>query len=126
MIALNAYLEMQREQSSAERYVDLFVHSEPAYYRQPCTHPRIEYIGVHYRFDGDDCNEPGGCMALCSLKDDCLRRLAGVGNGSGLTAEKGVGSSGREGIGSSRGFFCKRFEARSSAVAFHLATAFNG
>lgn len=51
-----------------------------------------------YRFDGEACREPGGCKALCSLNDDCLLRVAGVGNGSGLMLDRGVGSAGLEDI----------------------------
>lgn len=67
-----------------------------------------------HRFEGEDCKEPRGSKALCSLKEDCLRRLAGVGNISDLILDDGVGSAGRSGIEALDRPWCNLFEASSS------------
>ena len=54
--------------------------------------------------------------ALCSLNEDCLLRVAGVGNGSCLLLAAGVGSEGREVMFSIVEDLCNRFELRPSPV----------
>lgn len=70
-----------------------------------------------HRFEGEACREPGGSKALCSLKEDCVRRLAGVGNISDLILDDGVGSAGRSGIAALDRPLCNLFEARSSSMS---------
>ena len=59
---------------------------------------RFGYQHFTYLFDGEAVKVLGPCRARCSLNDDCLLRVAGVGNGSALVLDKGVGSDGLEGI----------------------------
>ena len=61
---------------------------------------------------------PGCCRARCSLNDDCLLRVAGVGNGSDLRPDDGVGSAGRDGIVLLRGSLCGFFATCTAPTHF--------